>query len=55
MIKSIGVKVVSSRVKIHAKYNYSKYVFMSQIFSCESGRTLKAIAIGLNPAHSAFW
>ena len=56
MIKSIGVKVVSSRVKFHGKTNsWSKATFVAHSFRCERGRTLDAVAIGLCPAHKPSW
>lgn len=53
MIKSIGVKVVSSRVKLFKSKFYGS-VFLYQNFSCERGNTVEAIAIGLY-SKKAFW
>ena len=56
MIKSIGVKVVSSRVKFHGKTSQSyKFTFVSQIFRNEKGNTVDAVAIGFCLAHKASW
>ena len=55
MIKSIGVKVVSSRVKFHSKYKYVKYTFLAQTFCCENNRTVDAVAIGLCPNFKCYW